>query len=231
MRPIVYCLLLSIAFFACKKNKPTPIEGTITYPVKLVSTTYQLLSTPQLFTKDGEIKDAVLLASHINRNFEVKLYSDLKVKPVFKDTITYLSKDTVQFSWSGIWGKRIPKKVGDYTYFYTVDTLRTIGDMNQGTLAEVFNNLGIQKPYHTNACSTSEVNCGQIKTYEAFIATGNTTQIIRPYLSVRLTRGSHYNLQSIQSQVNNVFDPASISFMQAGDTLLIQKAQVTYNRQ
>lgn len=236
MRHILYFLTLLVILSACKKDRPTPvepipIEDTITYPVKLAGGIYRPISRPQLFTKNGEITNLGLIEKYAKLGTTDWFLTDLTVTFPWRDTVKYISKDTVILPFPRLWDKRIVKKVGDYTYLYMLDTVVGGGkESKSGEISEIVNKIGVHKPYYRAACTAWVTDCGYIQTYLAAVVTGNANQLTFPYLSIRITRQRANLRQGYLGGVNNVFEKEVLKLLQDGDTLLIQRHQVVYTR-
>jgi len=232
MRLTLYFLPLSILLFGCNKEKSITVVEPIIYPVKLAADIYQPLAQPQLFTRNGQITNAAVVEKYTKMANALLFHTNLKSTSPWKDTVNYISKDTVVFASPRLLDIRIVKKVGDYNYLYMKDTTVGFGQVSKrGELKEIIENIGIHKNYYSNkACPRWEVDCGYIKIFEAAVTTGDANQLSFPYLSFRLTRKTAYIDQRYQGRVNNVFDKASLAFLQRSDTLLIQAHQVVYKK-
>ena len=145
---LIIITLISVSFF-CKKKVNYP--DNTDYPARLISTQYQVVTSPKVYTKSGEITDEATIANYINASTTNYFYMNSNATITApNDTITYISRDSVVFSTDN-WGTRIAKPNGQYIYFYMSDTLMGYKRMNN-VLNNIAENIGIVKPYYKDAC-------------------------------------------------------------------------------
>jgi len=239
MKNYYYCLIFITILFSCNKE-----ENQLSFPIILVSTDFKVVSDVRLFTFKGEIKDTSVINKYLSvcDSSVFPINKDLSIPVTNRDSIIYLTADTILFSkiWTESYNKldkRIQKRNDGYLYFYKKDTTYLVkekGDTDNAEIDNIIFNLGIYKP--VKEIQDLPHNFGytyMVKYLRAYIAKGSYSKLEFPYISYRFTRGiigfPGGMFYSRSSQLyNNKFDPNVINLMKEGDTLAIKESLFVY---
>lgn len=228
MKKSLLIITIILVLFSCNKG-----DGFLRYPVQLISTEYQSISYPKVYTKYGEITDRTIIEGYIKAWSGQYFYFNTDTVITYPpDAITFKTSDTAIFSSQpGDWGKRVVKKNGGYFYFYMKDTLQGFKRMDN-LLNIITSKIGTVKPYYKDSCPVfMGTSCMYEWIYDAHIATGTMERLEFPLLTYKITRTSSGSSTGLARQhYNNVFDPSVLSLLQDGDTLAIQTAKMIYSR-
>jgi hypothetical protein len=211
-----------LAVSSCSKD-------TYDYPVRLISRDCIIVSEVALFTTDGQISDTAVINNYIRKNNLVFYSKTGTHAPLIRvDTIEYESKDAVQFLGQGFWGKRVPKQVGAYIYFYMQDTIAGYKTIFQTSVfKDIVNNIGIWKPYYKDLPPSAGGDLQYV--FDAYIAKGNPYRLEFPEITYRITRDIYgIKADMTYSNYNNIFDRSVTEFLLEGDTMAIQEAKIIY---
>lgn len=228
MRSFFVSLVIAAVFISCRKNE--------IFPNRLISTSYQVTSSPKVYTRQGEITDPAVIENYIKawsgNYFFFNRDTAIHYPP---DTLVFKTRDTLIFpGYPGPWGKRVVKPGGAYLFFYLPDTLLGYKRMDN-VLNTIAANIGVAKPFYQDACpwymGINGPPCTTEWVYDAYMATGATNRLEFPLLTYKITRRTNgFSAGLALQNYNNVFDPSVLNLLQDGDTLAIQTARRVYER-
>ncbi|MGZ5189420.1 MAG: hypothetical protein ACXWCZ_00290 [Flavisolibacter sp.] len=223
MKSFFISLGIIAIFISCRKDD---------YSAHLISTKYEITSSPKVYTKHGQITDKTVIENYIkgwsSNYFFFNIDTSINYRP---DTLVFKTRDTLIFPYlQDIWAKRLVKAGGGYLFYYMTDTLLGHKRMDN-VLNSIVANIGILKPFYKDACFWNNGSCISEWVYDAYVASGTTHGLEFPLLTYKITRSMNgFNTGLAAQNYNNVFDPSVINLLQDGDTLAIQTSRRIYER-
>ena len=229
MRPILFLIIIAVCFLACRKS-----DMQSGYTGLYISKQYKILSSPKMYTKNGEVADRASINQYLNalpagsvpffRNIDTVIYPG-------NDSIRFTTPDSAAIKGFSRWDKRVVKPQGDYVYLYPLDTLRSLANSNTSPFDEAVSKIGIYKPYYKLTCFGYGTACIS-SSYEAAIAQWQSGKLSLPLMNYSLIHGESNSIfyGTGRSGYNNVFDPSVITVLKDRDTLLVQSFELLFEK-
>ncbi|MDJ1469024.1 hypothetical protein [Xanthocytophaga flava] len=221
-----YChiLVIVLLIWSCKKDN----EPIFPYPSIYHATRSEITSDVRLFTKQGEIKDQMVITDFMKRynTAWTTIIAPKSETVTYQDTVKILTKDNVQ----GPFYLKDAYLQFNENIIYIISRDTGYSDLNEFYESNVV--FGKYKPIYEKKVyySPSTGVNPRVFTIPINYAEYTSEQLKFLTLSYMVKRGTGAYYSTYGSRYNNSFDPTSYKALLADDTLVVQESNIVYEK-